>query len=681
MNKSRAGIWVGISSALGVMLVAFVNIEREAPGPISAVHGAVESLQGGSSCSACHGGWFGNMTKACSECHADVAAQLADGHGLHGSLDGALAANCSSCHGEHHGSGFRLVNRLAFAQAGVEDEQQFDHAIVGFEMAGAHLELSCSECHENADVAVLSEGQKRYLGLSRDCASCHEDPHGGAMQLDCTTCHGQDTFATRAVATHGRFLELGGPHAEVACRQCHAGGAHALEAMTPKDHRAARSCGDCHDSPHAAAFVAGNAQAAGMPAAAACVTCHPLALPEFGHPAVTVDAAQHGHSGFALGPPHAELACAECHDPHLSYADRHPGRVAHDCRACHADPHGGQFDAGPFAEQGCVGCHATTHFEPHEFDLDRHAQSAFALTGAHVELDCARCHEEPAGDEPRRFDGTPHRCESCHGDAHAGAFAASSRELAAHPRGTCATCHGTDAFADVDLAAFHHERHAGFRIDGAHAQIECTDCHARAEVADHLGRRFGRIVDPDATFGGCVTCHDDPHAGRFDRAEVPAEVDGRSGCARCHGTASFRALPYGFEHGGFTGFPLSGRHAELDCVECHPLRAAPDATGRESHRAKGRECGDCHADPHQRQFERLGRTDCARCHKSQTSFRQLSFRHNLDSRFPLGDAHRKVPCSSCHELESFGAVQAVRYKPLPTDCVDCHGTDRPGRGR
>ncbi|HZN39899.1 MAG TPA: hypothetical protein VFD82_13900, partial [Planctomycetota bacterium] len=62
----------------------------------------------------------------------------------------------------------------------------------------------------------------------------------------------------------------------------------------------------------------------------------------------------------------------------------------------------------------------------------------------------------------------------------------------------------------------------------------------------------------------------------------------------------------------------------------------------------------------------------------------LAFRHNLDSRFPLGQQHEKVPCASCHKPEPIQGVTAVRYKPLPTECVSCHGTEAggtPGRRR
>jgi hypothetical protein len=549
-------------------------------------------------------------------------------------------------------------------------------------MAGVHLQLECTPCHRSADAEVLPEGAHRYLGLQRDCASCHQDPHQGRMQLDCTTCHGQDSFQRRDVAGHERFLLLEGPHAQAACRECHAESSpHALERMRPDSARQGRACADCHESPHAESFLRCNAEAVRKPAKAVCGTCHGPELLEFRDARAMLTADQHVHSGFPLAAPHTLVSCSQCHPDDADYAARHPGRSATDCRACHADPHGGQFESGPFAGS-CMACHAQTGFVPHEFDREHHARTSFPLDGKHVAAECRQCHPDPIQREPRRFAGTRNRCEQCHEDAHAGAFAHQAQELAKHPRGTCATCHGTGAFAELDHAAFDHARMTAFAVTGAHAQIDCTDCHPRAETRDTMGRRFGRIERHGERFGGCATCHQDPHEGQFDADSLPAVVDDRRGCERCHDSSSFRAVRKGFDHGTFTGFPLTGGHAPVPCGRCHAPLPAPSATGRTSARAAGKECSVCHQDPHQGQFERFGRTDCARCHRSTTSFGTLSFRHNLDSRFQLGDAHARVPCAECHREESIQGKVTTRYRPLPIECVACHGaTGAPPRRR
>ncbi len=675
----RAGLAVGVLSAIGVLLLAIGASERKSPGRVSTVHGRIAELRGGEKCSSCHGGWFGDMQSACQECHADVRTQVAEKKGLHGSLAPDLVASCASCHGEHHGDDFQLVNALAFSMAGVPDRAKFDHQQVGFAMGGAHLALACKECHRNADAALVPEGQKRFVGLSQDCATCHADPHGGKMQVSCAACHSQQDFTERIVPEHERWLSIDGAHGKVACRDCHgADTPHALETLRPGSHKNGRSCADCHESPHAPKFLAGNAAAAGVGAKAVCAQCHPVAIETFTDLRVTVTAEQHARGGFPLAAPHDGVACANCHLPGKPWAERHPGRSPDNCRSCHQDPHGGQFDKGPFAEQGCVGCHDRTHFEPHAFDLEHHARTKLPLDGVHAKAECSRCHRDPPEGTPRHFAETPSRCEQCHSDAHEGAFGPDRGKLAANPRGACAECHGTDAFAKIDHTKFDHARWTGFAIGGAHAQVECEDCHARTDTPDTHGRRFGRVHRNGGEFGGCAVCHRDPHEGLFDRPGAPGALDGRVGCERCHDTASFRVLPHGYDHGAFTGFALNGAHGALHCTACHARKATADASGRSWERARGHDCADCHRDPHQGQFERLGKIDCSRCHKSTTSFGTLSFRHNLDSRFPLSDAHQKVACAGCHKEEPINGTKVVRYRPLSMECVSCHGTEGGG---
>ena len=664
MNLRNPRVWIGILSVTAVLAFVFEDLGRTSPGELSAVHAREPALTGFRSCAQCHGGWTGTLTESCLECHEPIAEHIATGAGLHGSLDKERAEQCGTCHSEHHGGAFQLVNRQTFAKAGIDDVASFDHARIGFEMAGEHLELDCTECHQHAESRELPEGEHRYLGLEQTCSKCHQnehqEAHQGGMVVACAQCHSQESFAEPIALDHDVHLPLDGGHAGLSCTDCHAPDEpHSLAAIGAGRTPAKRTCVDCHESPHVPDFVQGVAKRTGRAANDSCAACHQPQHGSFSAEQLDVTARMHAASGFSLDHPHDHASCSDCHGTRgMPYAERYPGRKPDDCRACHDDPHGGQFDDSPLAQQGCVSCHARDHFEPHTFTLERHAKTALPLTGSHTETECSACHLEPDNGGARVFHNTPSRCEQCHDDAHtgffdAGALAAPAGENAASANsgtpganGTCAHCHQTTEFHDKAASTFDHARWTGFEIAGAHAQSQCEACHPRSAEPDRYGRTFGRVrehvdVKPDASMT-CAVCHGDPHDGAFDGAHQPRQVDGRAGCARCHTETSFRALRADFDHGSWTGFVLRGAHARQNCSACHEPLASPSTGKRAWSRARGRACADCHDDPHAGQFERIGRTDCRRCHRDGDEFADMSFNHELHSRFQLGAAHSSL---------------------------------------
>ncbi len=686
---------IGVVSLLAVLSVAVVDFGRTAPGEIHAAHARVESLAEADSCSLCHGGWTTSMSSACLECHETIQAHI-DGHiGLHGILGEVAAAGCATCHAEHHGTTFQSVNNISFARAGIEDRLAFNHSAVGFEMGGKHLDAECSACHEHVDAEIVPEGAHRYIGLSQSCASCHEDVHEGQLSKTCSVCHTQSGFDEHMFTGHASFLPLTGGHASLDCRECHGeDSSHSLEVLRgPAAARpAARSCAACHDQPHQESFVTGAATSQGVALAASlsglkanalCTGCHGPSHTSFAEDAEAMTATEHAASGFALALPHAELDCAACHTPGVPYGERYPGREAEQCISCHQDPHAGQFaglafgtigdlPGGAVNDKGCLVCHAPTHFTPHAFGTDAHAQTALPLEGAHEDADCASCHGNlTLGDlEVRQFHGVSSQCDQCHGDAHSGFF---DEQLSAHgespEHGDCALCHGPSAFSPAN--EFDHEFWTSYALEGSHASAECTSCHAPSAEPDANGRTFGVIHALYGEVTGCNTCHGDVHEGRFDAKGLPAKVDGREDCARCHSPVSFREQPHGFDHGKWTGWRLDGAHAQADCTSCHKPLRRPDGAGRTWGRAKGTDCASCHESPHGDQFDTPRKKACVKCHESPVSFGILSFDHNLESRFPLDEAHQKVECAGCHTAAE--TEESIRYRPLPMDCVDCHG--------
>lgn len=668
-------LWLGALTAIAVLAIGVADLDRTSPGPLARVHAMVPELADGARCASCHGGWFSDQPHACLECHAPIARQLRDGAGLHGSFGAAKANGCGVCHGEHHGPDFALVNRSTWALAGTADAAAFDHRRIGFDLGGAHAELACAACHVHADDDVLAAGTHRYLGLAADCGSCHDDAHAGAMAARCDQCHGQTDWGSLAAADHDRHLPLAGGHAELACGSCHPpGSARDVLVLGQRGVRDPRDCRDCHDSPHrqelaAAATVAAPAGET-RGASAACSACHRGDHATFAAARATMTPELHAATGFELVVPHADVACERCHAAAGSFAARHPGRDADACATCHRDPHGRQFAPSPTVPADCRACHAREQFAPHEFTAAMHQRTALPLEGRHAEIACELCHEQAAPDQPRRFRGVDARCDTCHADAHDGAFAAHAAALTTANGSTCSSCHDPRSFADAG-AHFDHARFTPLPLDGAHAQAGCAACHPPKATADPTGRTFGRVRDEHGEFRGCVTCHDDPHAGRFDRSGLPRERDGRRDCARCHGTASFRALAVAFDHAAWTGFALHGAHGKAACTACHPA-TDPTAPAPAVSPPRGTECADCHQEPHRGQFAVGAVTDCRRCHRSAVTFADLTFRHDLDARFALGEAHQKVACARCHPTEGTPDHAFVRYRPLPRECTDCH---------
>ncbi len=687
MNVRSPKLWIGLFSAAAVLWIVADDMGRTSPGPVSTVHGRIAEIDGGASCAQCHGGWFSDMTTSCLACHEPIASQIESGDGLHGRLGEERARRCAECHSEHHGGEFQLVNRRSFAVAGLQGPEGFDHAFVGFEMAGKHLELDCTKCHEHADAVVLPEGAHRYIGLEQSCASCHDDPHEGRMQIGCAKCHSQESWDQLGSLGHEEFLPLIGGHAEVGCRKCHEkDSAQSLESFGAGRRGAERACATCHDSPHAESFIASIARLEGTSDAASCVQCHEHEHLTF-HDEVEMTPERHACSGFELVAPHDAAACADCHaEDAATFALRYPARGPNDCAKCHEDPHGGQFESGPFAAS-CVECHERTQFEPHAFSVEHHARSNFELTGRHLSLECEECHKDPAEGEPRQFHDIAQTCDDCHRDAHAGFFDRHARAVHAAPLAelmpdSCAGCHTTETFARADDHSFDHERWTGFALHGAHAESNCEACHHPRDEADVTGRMFGRVADHYGEFTGCKTCHNDPHRGLFDKKDMPKQIDGRADCARCHVPSSFRAFPNGFEHGRWTGFELRGAHRSASCSACHEPLMEADSSGRTWGAARGTRCADCHTDPHAGQFRKNGTTDCRRCHDVGETFRADRFDHDRHSRFPLGDAHKNVACAKCHKARKVGDESIVRYRPLRHQCVDCHGsTEDPLRRR
>ncbi|MEP7298493.1 MAG: cytochrome c3 family protein [Burkholderiales bacterium] len=332
-----------------------------------------------------------------------------------------------------------------------------------------------------------------------------------------------------------------------------------------------------------------------------CKTCHADHKGREAN-AVAFDKTKFDHEGtnFALNGSHRKVECAKCHLPTKAF--RVADRV---CAACHRkdDVHKGSL--GP----KCADCHNENSWKEAKFDHDK---SRFALLGKHGDVKCADCHKNG------QYRDTPRECNACHkkDDKHKGQFGAK-----------CETCHEAKSWKNI---RFNHDTDTRYPLLGKHHAVKCETCHTGALYQQKLS-------------SSCIDCHksDDKHKGTLGTQ-----------CGTCHTERSWKEPPK-FNHAK-TAFPLLGKHADVQCKDCHKTQVFNEAP---------KQCIACHRKD-DRHKGSLGEK-CADCH-NERSWKQTSFDHDK-TRYPLLGKHKKAECGACHKSPD--------YKQAPKDCFSCHERD------
>jgi NAD-dependent dihydropyrimidine dehydrogenase PreA subunit len=607
------------------------------PGPLSKAH---QSLSGATQCTSCHVLRMGSAELKCLDCHTEIARRLREHRGLHAAVvqDAAPGKECARCHSEHNGEDFQLIHWETPLAS-------FDHRKTGYTLEGKHAALDCKRCHTAEHIAAEERSQIRmkdlarsWLGLSRDCVSCHKDPHSGHLGNNCTQCHNFTDWKAGAQFDHSKTrFPLTGLHGRVACAKCHVTGGP--EGKAQYTGLAFAACADCHKDPHRGAFPQ------------ACAACHTT---EGWRQVRLGQNFDHAKTAYPLLGKHQEVGCVKCHGG----ADFHKPLAHTLCADCHKpDPHQGQFRERSGGGD-CAGCHTVSGFKPSTFGVKEHATSHYPLAGKHAEVTCAKCHL-PAG-AATLYKIKFERCLDCHSDVHRGQFAA------APYLGKCESCHTVEGFHPAKFTLAQHAK-TRFPLEGAHPAVICKDCH-REELIN--GERTARYRFEDRS---CTACHKDPHGGKFRSWMERVRSDGtRAGCRACHSLQSWRDAA-GFDH-STTKFALTGAHRGVACSGCHKPSGAEAAARELAFGTAPTVCSECHADPHGGQFARGGKaTDCSGCH-STAKWVPSRFDHDRNTVFPLKGAHERVSCASCHKLvEEKDGKNVLLYKPTPKACVECHG--------
>jgi hypothetical protein len=272
------------------------------------------------------------------------------------------------------------------APAAAVQRTQFDHLTTGYELQGAHRDLSCEYCHQRGV----------FKGTPRTCVGCHtagsrvtstpRPPNHISTQDDCQLCHSlynfepivhMDHLAARGTcfSCHNGLSVMGkNPGHIPSDNNC--GACHTTNAFNPvrMDHtnlvvRAANSCRGCHSGVQAATAPRNH-----VPTTQECGACHGTLSwtpARFDHTAIAGNC-QSCHNGATAtgkvaGHMTTSLDCSTCHRyPNWSavifvhtsaeYPGDHHGAPA--CTACHTtntDKAAWQFAA---YRPGCGGCHA-----------------------------------------------------------------------------------------------------------------------------------------------------------------------------------------------------------------------------------------------------------------------------------------------------------------------------------
>jgi len=545
------------------------------PGALTAKHAKFESK-----CESCHASFDKNaQSRLCLDCHKEIASDYTARRGFHGRIQPADRP-CSSCHTDHEGRGKDIVAfdsksfdhrqtdyPLRAGHVGVAcaschlpnhpfreapsdcvgchrtdephkralgdrcqdchnesnwKEIRFDHSKTDFALTGAHGRAECSACHAD----------EHYKDVATTCVSCHrkDEPHKGQL-VRCESCHNDSDWKQIRFDHSKTKFALAGAHAKSECTACHANERYTNVATT---------CVSCHgkDDVHKARLGEN------------CAACHTVQDWNVGK-------FDHDKTKFPLMGKHVDARCESCHVQPAAKV-----RLPVDCESCHRkdDAHKGGF--GPDCEQ----CHDASTWKVAKFDHTKGTR--FALTGKHASAKCADCHLVGAATakietacischvkEDVHAKELGANCEQCHNDRGWKVAVVFDHDLARfpligkHADIACDACHTSKRYREAPLPcldchrkddvhkaalgvkcgdchnpiswadwSFDHDRQTKFALAGAHARVDCADCHRPNQ------QKISSV---------CVDCHraDDVHAGRFG-----------TDCGRCHTASSFKAL-------------------------------------------------------------------------------------------------------------------------------------------
>jgi mRNA-degrading endonuclease YafQ of YafQ-DinJ toxin-antitoxin module len=570
---------------------------------------------------------------------------------------GKLALACQTCH---------ETSSWKFSPTAV-----FNHAKVGFALAGRHGTIECASCHRDL----------KFTGLKPNCLSCHTDVHRSEMGTDCARCHSATTWKIADMRQRHELTRfpLVGIHATLDCASCHTNAASHQYTGMPT------TCIGCHRTEYEATRNPNHATAG---FSTECTQCHQATAAAWG------GSFDHSMTAFPLTGAHTAAACLSCH------ANKVFQSAPTECYACHqsdfVSTRNPNHSAAGFPTT-CQTCHTTSAWAGGSYD---HNTTHFPLTGAHRSVNCSKCHQN------NQYAGLPSACYDCH--AQDFNRTRNPNHVAGNFSHDCTQCHTTN---DWEGGQFNHAQ-SGFPLTGAHVAAACRACHTNGDYQliytdcyQCHATQFAQPTDPNHVGGNfhhdCTECHttaswqpstfthnstafpltgahqsatcnschvnDDYqnrptdcygcHISNYIGSTNPNHVAGNFShvCQTCHTTAAWSGAT--FDH-TITTFTLTGAHVTTPCTNCH-------VNG--NYQLVYSECFQCHAIQFQQATNPNHVTggfshDCLQCH-STNDWSGATFNHALTN-FSLTGAHATAACQSCHVNGN--------YQLVYVDCYQCH---------
>ena len=449
--------------------------------------------------------------RQCSDCHVNNNYNL-------------TSITCISCHQKdfqnttnpnHVQAGFAQTCELCHNTAGWQPAR-FDHSKSGFPLTGSHNAppRQCTDCHIN----------NNYNITNTTCISCHQTdynnattpvPHAG-FPTTCASCH--DTV----IWTDGKFdhsttgFTLTGMHTVPPrhCTDCHVNNNYSLTST---------ACVTCH-LPDYKGTTNPNHVTANFPQT--CDSCH--------NTSTWLNAIfNHNSTGFPLTGSHTvpPRQCTDCH------VNNNYNLTSTACLSCHQKDYNNALSPVNHVAAGfpttCESCHDTVLWVDGKFN---HASTGFALTGAHVPLQCSQCHISG------NYSLNSTACVTCHLKEFQSTTNPKHVQVGFPQQ--CDLCHTTTAWIP---ASFNHNN-TPFPLTGAHTTVPCANCHVNNNYT---------TVPTD-----CYSCHKTDYQNTTNPNHTAAGFP--TTCQTCHTTTAWTGAT--FNH---TWFPTGHGSANGLCATCH----------------------------------------------------------------------------------------------------------------